>query len=228
MDGLLLPPPLCEFVNDSEIMAQTTIPIMGIAPGGPLSKMASVRIDDKAAMEVATRKLLDLGHRRIGFIRGPRLHRAAATRQEGYALALNEAGIAPDPLLIAEGNFDFESGLVAAEQLLDLAVPPTAIIASNDDMAAAVVSVAHRRQMIVPEQLSIIGFDDTPISHKIWPRLATIRQPISAMAELAAETIVAVIRARKTGIDMPLVDQFLEYSFLERESLAPAKRPFLP
>ncbi len=228
MDGLLLPPPLCEFVNDSEIMAQTTIPIMGIAPGGPLSKMASVRIDDKAAMEVATRKLLDLGHRRIGFIRGPRLHRAAATRQEGYALALNEAGIAPDPLLIAEGNFDFESGLVAAEQLLDLAVPPTAIIASNDDMAAAVVSVAHRRQMIVPEQLSIIGFDDTPISHKIWPRLATIRQPISAMAELAAETIVAVIRARKTGIDMPLVDQFLEYSFLERESLAPAKMPLSP
>ena len=221
IDGLLLPPPLCEFVDDSEIMTHATIPIMGIAPGGPLSNMASVRIDDRGAMQVATQKLLELGHRRIGFIRGPRLHRAAAARQDGYALALHDAGIEADPMLVAEGNFDFESGLVAAERLLDLTIPPTAIIASNDDMAAAVVSVAHRRHMIVPEQLSIIGFDDTPISYKIWPRLATVHQPISAMAELAAETIVATLRARKAGIDMPLEDHFLDYTFLERESLAP-------
>lgn len=225
MDGLLLPPPLCEFVNDSEIMARSTIPIMGIAPGGPLSNMASVRIDDRAAMRVATQKLLDLGHRRIGFIRGPRLHRAAATRQDGYNLALHDAGLSLDPALVVEGNFDFDSGLIAAERLLALATPPTAIIASNDDMAAAVVSVAHRRQIIVPQQLSIIGFDDTPISHKIWPRLATVRQPISAMAELAAETIVAVLRARKAGVAMPLEDRFLEYTFLERESLAPVQTP---
>ena len=129
-----------------------------------------------------TRHILSLGHTRIGFIIGNPDQTASAQRLAGYKAALAEADIAIDNSLIRQGLFTYRSGLKAADQLLSLAKPPTAIFASNDDMGAATVAVAHRHHLDVPKGLTVCGFDDTEFSRSIWPELTTIRQPIADMA----------------------------------------------
>ena len=119
----------------------------------------SVRINDRQAAYDMSRHLLNLGHRRIGFIVGNPDQAASAERLAGFYAAVRE--FEDVETYIAQGDFSFTSGLTAAEQLLDRDPPPTAIFASNDDMAAAAVSVAHRRHLDVPQQLTVVGFDDT-------------------------------------------------------------------
>ncbi len=92
---------------------------------------------------------------------------------------MQQAGLCDDPALIVEGDFSYRSGLRAAEQLLDLLVPPTATFASNDDMVAAVVATGHRRHFDVPDDLSVCGFDDTALATTISPELTTVRQPVA-------------------------------------------------
>ena len=130
-----------------------------------------------------TDHLIGLGHRRIGFIVGSANQTASALRREGYCAALAAAGIAELPELIRQGDFTYRSGLARANALLDLADPPTAIFASNDDMAAAVVAAAHWRHLDVPRDLSVCGFDDTAMATTILPELTTVRQPIAEMAQ---------------------------------------------
>ncbi|HYG46448.1 MAG TPA: substrate-binding domain-containing protein, partial [Allosphingosinicella sp.] len=101
------------------------------------------------------------------------------------------AGIRLPRSLIAEGNYTFESGIAAAEKLLDLSPRPTAIFASNDEMAAGVVHAARQRDISVPDDLSVVGFDDTPIAGHIWPPLTTVRWPIVSMARAAALKLLA-------------------------------------
>ena len=119
-----------------------------------------------------------------------------------------------------QGYFTFRSGLVAAERLLARRSPPTAIFASNDDMAAAAVSVMHRRGLSVPGDVSVVGFDDTPIATTIWPELTTVKQPIAAMAEAALDLMLASIRARRSGAQAPGADQVLGHELVLRESSA--------
>src|SRR5690606_11488275 len=111
-------------------------------------------------------------------------------------------------------------GLDAAEVLLALPQPPTAIIAGNDDMAAAVVSVAHRRGLDVPRDLSVVGFDDSSAATTVWPELTTIRQPIAAMAEAAIDILLRSIR-RKAGESRKAVDEVLAHELVVRDSVAP-------
>ena len=143
-----------------------------------------------------TEHLIAMGHRRIGFIRGHESDREP--RYEGFQAAMTQAGLAIDPGLIQQGYFTYRSGLEAAEKLLSRKSPPTAIFASNDDMAAAAVSVAHRRGLDVPRDLSVVGFDDTPTATTVWPN-STVRQPIAAMAGSAIELLLRSIRQRKDG-----------------------------
>jgi LacI family transcriptional regulator len=121
--------------------------------------------------------------------------------------------------------FSYRSGLDAAEQLLDLAVPPTAIFSSNDDMAAATVAVAHRRGLDVPGDLTVCGFDDTTLSTAIWPELTTIHQPIADMARAAVELLVGTIR-RQRGSDGIVSQRVLDFTLIRRQSdAAPRHRP---
>jgi LacI family transcriptional regulator len=142
---------------------------VAIASATPRPGLLSVRIDDHAAALAMTRHILSLGHARIGFITGNLDQSASVVRLDGYKAALAEANIPIDPTLIQQGLFTYRSGLKAAEQLLGLAKPPTAIFASNDDMGAATVAVAHRRHLEVPKNLTVCGFDDTELSRSIWP-----------------------------------------------------------
>jgi LacI family transcriptional regulator len=136
-------------------------------------------------------------------------------------MAMEEADLVIEPELIVDGLFTYRSGLDAAEQLLNLPTPPTAIFASNDDMAAAVVTVAHRRHLDVPGDLTVCGFDDTDFARSIWPELTTIHQPISEMARTAVEILVDRIRSKRAGKATSREERLLDYTFVQRESDAP-------
>src|SRR3546814_761598 len=175
----------------SSDVCSSDLPVVVVASARPPGRVSSVGIDDFEAARAMTRHLLAMGHDRIGFIVGNPNQHASARRLEGYRAALEERGAKVDDALIAQGLFTYRSGLDAAEILLARDPPPTAIFASNDDMAAAAVAVAHRRGVDVPGDLSICGFDDTPFATTIWPALTTIHQPIADMSRAALDQLVA-------------------------------------
>jgi LacI family transcriptional regulator len=218
--GVILPPPVCESHVILAELKKAAIPTVAVATGRFRSDASCVRIDDfKAAYEM-TRYLLSLGHRRIGFIKGHPNQTASGERWLGFETALREAECKPQPPLIEQGFFSYRSGLEAAEKLLASEPRPTAIFASNDDMAAATVSVAHRRGLDVPRDLSVVGFDDTAIATTVWPELTTIRQPTAAMAEVALDLLIREIRKRRDGLPGAAVDHLVPHELIVRESAA--------
>jgi LacI family transcriptional regulator len=182
-----------------------------------------VGIDDYAAARRMTGHLLDLGHRRVGFLLGRAGHAASERRYSGFRDEMKARGVSVDPSLVQTGNFVFADGLVCAELMLRAAVPPTAIFASNDDTAAAVICVARKLGMRLPEQLSVVGFDDAPVATMIWPQLTTIRQPVTAMARAATELIIEY-SPRRNGWPSPVPRRLLEFELILRNSTAPPAR----
>jgi LacI family transcriptional regulator len=183
-------------------------------------------MDDRLAAREMTRHLVALGHRRIGFIKGNPAYNSGQRRFEGYLAALTDAGLPQDETLIAQGLFNYRSGLDAAEHLLDLAEPPTAIFACNDDMAAAAVAIAHGRGLDVPGDLTVCGFDDTPLATTIWPELTTIHQPISDMARSAVDLLVRDLREQRGEAEEEPSHVVLDYKLVRRQSdAAPRRRP---
>lgn len=225
VDGIILPPPLCDSRSVLDLLIERNVPTVVVATGSPPPEVAAVSIDDRAAACEMTRHLLTLGHNRIGFIEGNPNLTASAERLEGYKDALAEAGIAFDEALVASGLFTYRSGLDAADELLEQDDAPTAIFASNDDMAAATVAVAHRRGLDVPGDLTVCGFDDTAIATTIWPELTTIHQPIADMSRAAVEMLAGILRARRNGGNDKR-HMTLDYTLIRRQSdAAPRRRP---
>jgi LacI family transcriptional regulator len=212
--GLILPPPLCDSVRLLDMLEESGTPTVVVATGQPERHLLSVAIDDRAAARAMTEHLIALGHRRIGFVAGNPNQTASARRMEGFREALEAAGIGWSPELVAEGLFTYKSGLDAAEQLLALAEPPSAIFATNDDMAAAAVAVAHRRHLEVPGDLTVCGFDDTTLATAIWPELTTIHQPIAEMSRAAVELLSSAIRRPPDGP----VHRLLDFTLVRRQS----------
>jgi LacI family transcriptional regulator len=217
VDGFLLPPPLCDDAALLSRLSSANLPCVLIGPGhqtqdGP----GTVMIDDQRAAQDMTRHILALGHRRIGFIVGHPGQSASALRLAGYRAALAEAGVTADETLIRQGQFTYRSGLDAAKSLLALPQRPTAIFASNDDMAAGCIAAAHRSGLDVPRDLTVCGFDDTALASTISPELTTIRQPIRQMAETALDLLVQDIRGGRTGDSCATLD----YELIPRESEA--------
>jgi LacI family transcriptional regulator len=229
VDGVVLPPPLCDSPAMLDALRAAGIPTVVVASGRPRLDVPAVSIDDARAAHDMTRHLLDLGHRRIGFITGNPNQTTSERRLEGYRTALAEAGIANDPDLVAAGLFSYRSGLDAAEKLLALPGRPTAIFASNDDMAAAAVAVAHRHGLDVPGDISVCGFDDTPLATTIWPELTTIRQPIREMSREAVALLMNEVRARRAPAGQAPRHLLLDYALVRRQSdAAPRRRPATP
>ncbi|MEO6359452.1 MAG: LacI family DNA-binding transcriptional regulator [Sphingomicrobium sp.] len=176
-----------------------------------------VASNDRQAVREAVAHLVEHGHRTIGIVQGPHGFRSATERRLGFEDALKTAKIKLPRSLMAEGNYTFESGIAAANRLLDLAPPPTAIFASNDEMAAGVVHAARQRGLSVPEDLSIIGFDDTSIAAHMWPPLTTVRWPIISMARSAALKLVGDVAHPDREVDEP--SMFLS-TLVRRSSVA--------
>ena len=217
VDGIILSPPLCDSEDILARIAKEGVPAVVVANWRPRN-VSVIRIDDVGAAATMTRHIIGLGHRRIGFIKGNPTHKASCERLVGFKAALRDAAIALDPALVVDGQFTYRSGLMAAEQLLDLADRPTAIFAANDDMAAAAITIAHRRHLDVPADLTVCGFDDTDFAQSIWPELTTIHQPIAAMARAAIDLLVEQIRRKRAGDDVEVVERLLDYHFVQRES----------
>jgi LacI family transcriptional regulator len=218
VDGLLLPPPLSDSAAILNMAASRGIPVVAMATSARPEVGFCIGIDDLAAADLMTRRLIDLGHRRIGFICGKPDQTASRLRLKGYRAALRACGLDADPALVARGSFTFSSGMQAAEKLLDLAEPPTAIFASNDDMAVGVITVAHQRRLSLPGQLSVAGFDDTPLATTVHPALTTIRQPITSMAQWSVQRMAALIKHQEPAGDPP--SGVTGFSLIERQSVA--------
>lgn len=195
VDGLLLIPPVGDVLSVLDALEEMNLPYARVAPldGRP---GLGVSVDDLHASAQVVAHLAGLGHRRIGFISGHPDHGATRSRLEGYRLGLLRAELEYDQELVFEGFFDSDSGRRAGEYFLALPQPPTAIFASNDEMAAGLLQVAHERDWRIPEQLSIAGFDDTPLSRTVWPPLTTVHQPIRHMALRATQLLLERIGAQ--------------------------------
>ncbi|MDR6851976.1 LacI family transcriptional regulator [Sphingomonas sp. BE123] len=190
LDGLILSPPLTEHAELLDELDRRALPYVRIEPGLRRDSGRSVTIDDASAAHEATAHLLAHGHRAIAFIKGPDSHVSSIERLKGYRTALAAHGVAFDPALVVAGDYSIESGRQAARLLLDRPGPPSAIFAGNDDMAAGALAVAHERDISVPEQLSIVGFDDSDLAAAVWPPLTTVRQPVHELARSAADLLL--------------------------------------
>jgi LacI family transcriptional regulator len=214
--GVILAPPLGEAASVLRVLREAGLPMAAVGAYG-VDDAICVRIDDRLAAYEMTRELIALGHRRLGFVLGNPDQAASAQRLVGFLDAARETpGVETRQ---AQGDFSFASGLAAAEQLLDAPAPPTAIFASNDDMAAAVVSVAHRRQLDVPRELTVVGFDDTSAAVTLWPPLTTMHQPVR---KLAAEAL-GLLAAEIVGAQEPTArrgQHVLEHEIVRRQSTA--------
>lgn len=190
VDGFLLVPPLCDNLAILDALDDAEAPYVRISPAVDPGRSALVECDDRRAATEMTLHLMDLGHRRIGFVVGDPRHSAAHHRLEGYRHAHAQRGMAVDGQLIHQGYFTFRSGYDAAEALLASPDRPTAIFASNDAMALGVMAAAQALALSTPRDLSVAGFDDTASASMVWPALTTVRQPIVDMAEAATEMII--------------------------------------
>lgn len=215
-DGVILTPPHSENLQICCLLDAHGIPFVRIGSKGP-GPGFSITMDDEACAREATEHLLDLGHRRIALIAGSPEYSLSAWRVDGWKAAMAEAGLDIRDLL-ARGDFSHQSGLDAARQLLALDPPPTAIIASNDQMALATLEVAREQGLSIPEDLSLISFDNTPVVRFSRPRLTAVDQPI---AETVSRAVELLIEADRTATQPdPVV---IRGRLVERESSGPAK-----
>lgn len=216
-DGVILTPPHSDNPLITALLADQQISFARI--GSQEAGLGiSLTMDDKNAAAMATSHLIELGHRRIGFIAGPADYSLSGWRVEGWQGAMRAAGLDTDTML-AEGDFSYASGKSAAEALLSLDQPPTAIIASNDQMALATLELTKRKGIDIPGQLSLISFDNTPIMRFVQPPLTAIDQPIAEIAAKAVELIVAHQRCS----EMPESSVVIAATLVVRGSTAPVQ-----
>lgn len=212
--GAILTPPLTDIPELIEALKSTRTPIARFSPERRDPAILDIDIDNRQAARDVMRYLIKLGHRRIGFVRGPLDHPDANARFEGYFGALVDAGIPFDNDLVAQGTYNYKSGMEAGHSLLALPDRPTAIFAANDDMAAGVMAASQRFDLRIPRDLSIAGFDDALFAQVVWPRLTTCRQPITQMAEIAVRSLT-----QKTAPDRLL----LPHKIVVRGTTAPPR-----
>jgi len=215
--GIILTPP---FADDRALIGALQglgAAVACISAGPQVRDLASsVGIDDRAAGRDITRYLLDLGHRRFGFIQGIEGHESAEGRHAGFLAAIEEAGIDPTSVIAARGNFTFHAGIEHGQRILARPDRPTALICANDDTAAGAMLAAHKLGLDIPREISIVGFDDTPVSEIVWPPLTTVHQPIREMGRRAVELVIKALMES----DSSPRSELIPYHIAERESAA--------
>lgn len=196
LDGVLILPPISE--NDELAAALRNAHLNYV-------RLASVALDtpdhvvisnERAAVSEMTEYLIGLGHTRIGYIAGPKGMKSTRERREGFCDTMRKHGIELTDSMISRGAYTFESGMICTRELLAGSTPPTAIFASNDEMAVGAINAAQALGLNVPDDLSVVGFDDSILASRIIPRLTTIRRPVREMARLATAKLIATIDGR--------------------------------
>jgi LacI family transcriptional regulator len=212
-DGVILTPPHSENPLITGFLAKRKIPFarIGSITSGPGIAMT---MDDEGSARRATEHLIALGHSRIGFIAGPTENDLSNWRIDGWREAMTTASFSCDALCV-RGDFGYDSGVLAANALLDLENPPTAIIGSNDQMTLAALDAAKTRGLSIPDDLSLISFDNTPVVRFTMPELTAVDQPIAATFSKAVELLIT--NGDALVPHQPIV---IEGSLIERSSTA--------
>lgn len=219
--GLILTPPLSDDTALAVRLVEANCPAVCISPGDPVrALLPGVGFDEQAAGQEIAEHVLAVGHRRFGYLLGIEGHHSAEKRFAGFLSALERAGLDRDAVVALRGDFSFRSGVELGQTLLARADRPTALVCANDDMAVGALFTAHRMNLSIPGDLSVVGFDDAPISGHIWPPLTTVHQPIRRIAARAVEQLVeAVMRGGQPDPHFDTID----YHLVLRESVtAPA------
>lgn len=165
----------------------------------------SIVPDDRYGARIAVKHLLELGHQRIAFINGPEDWDAATNRLAGYQEELAAWGIALDPALVKQGDWQVQSGYVATQQLLAVAEQPTAVFAANDLMALGVTYATQEAGLKVPEDIAVVGYDDRDFAGFVRPALTTVQMPCEKMGHVAAESLLSLIRGEIKAVEPTLV-----------------------
>ena len=221
LDGIVLTPPFSDMKLLLDALDEHQIPIARIGATTELERSICIINNDEEVSYEITQYLISAGHTKIGFVSGRTDHNASVQRLQGYKSALTGNGIEIDERYITNGQFEFKASERCARQLMNLKSPPTAIFASNDFMAAAVLKVASQQNISVPHELSVCGFDNASISQYIWPSLSTVNQPIETMATTALQNLIKMIR--KETIESTLIEFKSELLIRESTTTAPKK-----
>jgi LacI family transcriptional regulator len=221
VDGVILPPPICFDRTVLDVINEIGLPCVRISSTPARDIKLRVSIDNCAAAYEITNHLIGLGHKNIAIIKGPEPFVASAMRYEGFSGAMRDSGLSVPKSNIITGLFNVQSGYRCAHKLLLQKNRPTAIFASNDEMAAGILAAAQELKISVPEQLSVAGFDDAPIAHSVWPMLTTVRQPLRAMGEKSVEQLERYVR-QLDGESIESVENMivLDYELMLRQSTA--------
>ena len=179
----------------------------------------TVQLDNIGAARKATEYLISLGHRRIGFVTGPPASPLTQSRLAGYRAAMELAGIECAENLVVRGDFSIQSGIVAAQQLLSADQPPTAIFCSNDEMALGAMSTLKARGYLIPEQISVMGFDNILFSQYFDPPLTTVAQPMQEIGKRAMTMLADILAGNPPAVK----DVILPFELVVRASTAPPK-----
>jgi len=191
IDGLIITPPLSDMEDFLLDLESHKIEYSVIAPSTMNPESLHVSSNDYEAAYSLTSEIIKHGHKDIGFIKGHPKHSASHLRFNGFVDAIKNNGIESNEQWIKQGNFSFKSGFDAGVEIFHSEKIPTAIFASNDSMAAGIMKSAQMKGLQVPQDLSLAGFDDSPIAHQIWPALTTVKQPVEKMASHAAKILIA-------------------------------------
>ncbi len=193
--GVILAPPLGESQPLLAALQSARMPAVAIALGAARADIMCVGIDEHGAAYEMTRHLLELGHRRIAFIRGNPARSTSNERWRGFDAAVRDSGIDSRRIAVEQGQCTYRSGVEAAKRLLDGSHAPTAIFASSGDMAVGAAAAAYHRGLDVPQALTVVGFDDCHGAGALWPEITTIRQPLTEMAMEAVRMLMSAIRS---------------------------------
>lgn len=221
-DGVILTPPSCDNEVVLELLDKAGTPYVRVGPERAEGAGPRVHMDDVAAAREMTEHLANLGHKRIGFIVGEPRYGASQARREGYLAAMKTRGLPVTDSWVRQGDFTFQSGLDQAKALLALPDRPTAIFASNDDMALGCIAAIAEAGLMTPGDISVAGFDDSPSSRFSRPQLTTVRQPVAEMSSVAAKLLIA--RAKSNEPPERPVDELLPFELIHRASTAPPPR----
>jgi LacI family transcriptional regulator len=218
IDGMIIILPLSTSLEAAQQLAVSQFPLVLVDLQYNIDANY-IAIDNRQGAYYATEHLIQLGHRRIGLISGPLVQPVAHLRIAGYKDALEAYGLPIEPQLIVTGDFANSGGEAGAVQFLSLDDPPTAIFACNDQMAFGTVRTLRRRGLRVPDDISVIGFDDIAEASISYPPLTTIRQPLREMGRLAADYICRVI----DGVEKGRLQMTLSTELIVRQSTAPLR-----
>ena len=224
IQALIVVPPLSDDPKLIDTLERTGISFVCISPKLKAYTGPSVRMNDIEAAQEMTDYLLDLGHQHIALIKGPPNHLSSELRFSGFKSAIEARARSVNPQLVLSGDFTYISGMQATVELLAQDPPPTAIFACNDDMAAGAIAAAHQAGLRVPEDLSVVGYDDTANASSLWPPLTTVRQPIREMASTAIEMLGHHL-ARDRRVSASDTEQHtLAHKLVIRDSAGPPKQ----